>query len=140
MRIAVAVMVVAGVLSVSSHAAEPLISFDDFSAPGITRSLSAENLRLACLRRDPPPAPPFNLRETDCRHTVGAVLDAVDAIEAVHPAARMFCPDVRPVPWEDAADVYVAWADRHPDKLRAPSVWPLLSALKERWPCPEKES
>lgn len=133
-------LLIGAVLSVvvvfRSDATEPLMSFDDLSLSRVTRSVTGTELRLACLRRDPPPAL-SDPRETTCRQTVGAVLDSLDMVEAAHPAARMYCPAVRPVPWQEAADVFVAWANRNRDKLNAPSVWVLMDALAEAYPCPK---
>lgn len=132
--------VVAAVLwAAPAYSGESLLSFDDLALSNATRSVTGEDLRLACLRREVP-AGSINLRRTKCRYTIGAALDALDAVETLHPSARIYCPRVRPVPWEDAADVFVTWANAHRDKLRAPSVWPLMEALRGAYPCDERGS
>lgn len=128
-----ALVLLAMSLPVLAGEGRSLIDFGN--GPGVPgRSLYAENLAMVCR---------WELRGDDsqgCKQTVGAVLDTLELVEVEHPTARTFCPLVQPVPWQDAAAVYVAWADRHPDKLKAPGAYAVVVALKERWPCPEKDS
>jgi|GEM_PF-6350838 len=111
----------------AAHAADGLIDFDALpDAPG--RSLYGENLAGLCRGSD---------EYGNCTATIGAVLDVLDAVEAAHPTARVYCPEVRPVPVEDARRVVNAWMDRNRDHLRAPGAWVVMEALREAYPCRE---